>query len=445
MQQYQVSELTEIIKNLFDSSFKGNIMVYGEVTEFFKSSSGHLYFSLKDDKSKLRCIFFKQLIRAETYIPKNGDKVGAVGELRLYEPDGSYSLSVRKVVYSAEGDFWRKFEETKNKLDALGYFDKSSKKPIPKYPKRIALLTSETGAAIKDFIITSKNAGCFYDIDVWPIPVQGKDAASQIVKTITLAGKRTDLYDALALTRGGGSLEDLAVFNEETVATALKKSNVPTISAIGHEQDVTICDFVADERVATPTAAAERLSRIPKESKLKVNALNDRLITLLRWRRESATLIFDKLYAKLQAPSAFALVNNARLQLQKTQIGLTMGLRSFAANQRMRFERINSSIASHSPQQNISAFLKGVVYLQSELVKYVRLALSKETHKLELLTQRLILIDPERVFELGYALVTHSGNAVASVLDIHINDALEIKIKDGRIDAFVTGRKVFDN
>ncbi|MDR0454564.1 MAG: exodeoxyribonuclease VII large subunit [Deferribacteraceae bacterium] len=443
MQQYQVSELTDQIKKLIDNTFQGNIMVHGEVTESSKSSSGHLYFSLRDDGAKLKCAYFRQTILYGAFIPKNGDKVSVIGELRLYKPEGYYSLSVRKVIYNAEGDFWRKFEETKKKLSALGMFDSATKRSIPAFPRRVALLTSATGAAVKDFIITSKNAGMFFDIDLWSIPVQGKDATVQIVKAITQAGKRTDLYDVLVLTRGGGSLEDLSVFNEESVAVALKKSDVPTISAIGHEQDITICDFTADERVATPTAAAERLSRTPKETKTNIRVLENRLSTLLRWQRESAILKLDKLQAKLQASGAPVLINGAKFRLQKAQLGLLAGLRALSAGYRIRVERLNSSVANLSPLSRVAKFRHKVDFFQSELIKHTRCALTEDMHRLELLNQRLVLTDPERLLEMGYSLVMHDCNIVTSTMDVHLDDELEIKMKGGRVEAFVTGIKKY--
>ncbi len=442
MQQYQVSELTDKIKKLFDGAFQGMIMVHGEVADNSKSSGGHFYFSLKDEGAKLKCVYFRQLIRPDSFIPKNGDKVSAIGELRLYEPDGSYSLSVRKVIYSAVGDFWHKFEETKKKLAALGLFDSASKRQLPAFPKRVALLTAATGAAVNDFIVTSRNAGGFYSIDIWPVPVQGKDAALRIVKAISQAGKRTDLYDALVLTRGGGSLDDLAAFNEESVAVALKNSLVPTISAIGHEQDVTICDFTADERVATPTAAAERLSRIPKESGTNISLLQNRLLTLLRWRRESAILTYDRLNAKLQASGAPALLHSLKLRLRNAYLGIVSGLRAYSANRRAHFEKLNRAAAKFSPQQHISTLRHKVDFLQSELEKHAREKLREEKHGFELLAQRLAMTDPGRLLDMGYALVTRGEDIITSAADVRLEEELDIKMKNGRISAFVTGRKI---
>ncbi|MDR2869478.1 MAG: exodeoxyribonuclease VII large subunit [Deferribacteraceae bacterium] len=441
MQQYQVNELTNLLKSLIDQAFPGLIMVHGEISSFSHASSGHMYFTLKDDTAKLKAVYFKQHVRRDAFIPKNGDKVSAIGELRIYEGDGAYQLIVRKIEYSAEGDFWRKFEATKAKLGAMGLFDADKKRTLPLYPRRIALLTAATGAAVKDFIVTAKKGGNFFKIDVWPIPVQGKDAAAPIVAALQKAGKRTDLYDALVLSRGGGSLDDLAVFNDEAVALALNASAVPTISAIGHEQDVSICDMVADLRVATPTAAAEWLTAAYKTAASKNERYYTRLLRLLRLRMENAILDTDRLNARLQAAGAVTRLEREGMRLTALRTALNTALNKQNTDCRHKLEKLEQRLQRAVPLRLIAEQASKVQQQEAMMQACVEKSLLTERHRLELLTQQLEMGNPDAPLAKGYALVVKNGKVLKELGDISLNDELNIKMKDGLLSAFVTGKK----
>lgn len=480
MRQYQVTELTAQLKRAIAGAFPGIIMVHGEVTGFARASSGHVYFSLKDAGAKLKAAYFRTNIRPDSFIPKNGDKVSVIGELRVYEPEGSYQLIVRRVIYSAEGEFWQKFEETKKRLEELGFFDPATKRPIPAYPKRIALLTASGGAAVKDFIVTSYKDGNFFDIDVWPIPVQGKDAAPVIAKTIEKAGARTDIYQVLVLSRGGGSLEDLSVFNDESVARALKASEVPAISAIGHEQDVTICDMVADLRAATPTAAAEAVTAAYKESLLRVSTYSSRLLRFLRFRLENVNLGLDNLERRLSASGAPKRISELRQRLNIFSMTLTGSMkdhislenrRLFATIYRLasfekrvsglhgrlvgldaslssalrdnmsakhrQLEQITSQVMMSSVRQKIKDWQNKADLLQSGLISSAARRLTGDIHRLEILQQRLELNSPERLLSMGYALVFKDGRLLRNAAETSPGDGIEIKMQDGNVSASV--------
>ena len=486
MQQYQVAELTNLLKNLVEHAFPGLIMVHGEVSSFSRASSGHMYFTLKDDTAKLKAAYFRQHLRRDSFIPKNGDKVSVIGELRVYEGDGTYQLIVRKVVYNAQGEFWQKFEETKAKLGALGLFNAESKRSVPLYPKRIALLTAASGAAVKDFIVTAHQGGHFFRIDIWPIPVQGKDATAPIVSALKRAGRRTDLYDVLVLSRGGGSLDDLAVFNEETVALALKESEVPTISAIGHEQDVSICDMVADLRVATPTAAAEKLTEGYKEAVVKNQRYHTRLLRLLRLRIENAALDIDRISARLHAAGAVSRLEKERMRLGAAGSFMQAALQRYLTDFRHRIERLESRLENNSPErkfnelnQRVSALNMSVIHAlksslvyeerkltafqsrlqaavpsellqdakaklqryETALISSVAKVLTSQQHRLEIVSQQLALNDPERPLSKGYALLVKDGNVITGIDDVSLDDELDIKMNGGQLSAFVTGKK----
>ncbi len=280
MKEYSVSEISKIIANMFKLSFSEPIVVTGEVSDMSnKNSSGHIYFSLKEGDSSLSATFFSFNVKNNPFIPKNGDKVKVYGELKIYDRQSRYQINVRKIEYDSEGLLWKQFEETKKKLMAEGLFDQSRKREIPQYPYRVAVLTSYTGSVIRDFLVTTKNESGRYLIDLWNIPVQNIEMADKIAQTIEKAGNHTEHYDVIVVMRGGGSMEDLSVFNQEVIARAVASSKIPVISAVGHETDYTIIDFVADYRAATPTAAASFLSSHYKSAIPAVDNLHNKLIT----------------------------------------------------------------------------------------------------------------------------------------------------------------------
>lgn len=261
MQEFSVKEISQILSGILKNAFPEIVAVTGEISQVSKqNSSGHIYFILKEGDSVLNATYFKYYHASNNFMPKLGDKVKVYGEIKTYDKSSSYQINVKKIEYDSEGLLWKQFEEMKKKLFAEGLFDESRKRPIPKYPYRVAVLTALTGAVIKDFIVTTKNEKGRYLIDVWNIPVQNIENAQVIADAILKAGSHTERYDVIVVMRGGGSMEDLAVFNQEAVARAAAASKVPLISAVGHETDFTIIDYVADYRAATPTAAAAYLS-----------------------------------------------------------------------------------------------------------------------------------------------------------------------------------------
>ena len=257
-QAYSVSELTAYLKHLLESDpILQEVRVSGEISNLTYHSSGHVYFSIKDSGAQLSCVMFRAYAQF-AYRMKQGDKVVVTGEMSIYPPRGNYQLLVRKVQKAGIGDLYQQFLTLKEKLNAEGLFDPSTKKRIPTFPNTIAVITSPTGAAVRDIIKTIRRRYNRGKVLVLPTTVQGVQGEASIIKSIAIAQK-TDA-DVIVLARGGGSLEDLWNFNEESVARAIRKSRIPIVTGVGHETDVTIADFVADLRAATPTAAAERVA-----------------------------------------------------------------------------------------------------------------------------------------------------------------------------------------
>lgn len=483
MLTYTVSEFTKLVKGLFTKTFPETVTVTGEVSNLSRASSGHIYFSLKDNSAQLRAAFFRQYSsKAGVFIPKNGDKVKAIGDISLYEPDGSYQILVKRVFYDSEGDFWKKFEETKRRLEAEGLFEEARKKSLPVFPIRVALITSLSGAAVKDFITTSRKEGGRFRIDLWGVPVQGFEAAAKIVAAIKKAGGMAEFYDAAVIMRGGGSLEDLAVFNDESIARAAAASKVPVISAVGHERDFTIIDFVSDKRVATPTAAGvllsagykraeslveERFRAILNAAVAKLGKLSQRvdllelkilnsspssIIAIYRNRISAAEKdlffhtknrlgffrnILDRVSSVLRSrrPDNIASLYESRIASLEAKAFFHM--RNRLVFFRNLVEKASGIISAADPKNRIPALDYKLKSLSRRLKSAVMAKTAAYSARLEAAAGNLKLLDPENVLERGYALVFKEGSPITGVSALVPKDFIEIKLKDGYIHSFV--------
>lgn len=274
-----VSALTSRIKEILEDQV-GEVSVAGEISNFRRQSSGHCYFTLKDAGSQIPCALFKGAASRMNLQPGDGVKVVAHGEVSVYEPRGAYQLIVRGLEPLGKGDLHHRFEELKRKLQSEGLFDESRKRPIPEFVERVGIITSPTGAAVRDVIHVLQRRCPRLALTVFGVKVQGEGAAEEVAEAIAEMGKRD--FDVLLVVRGGGSLEDLWSFNEEVVARAVVASPIPVISGVGHETDFTICDFVADLRAPTPSAAAEMVSRPDADWQAEVETLGERLESVVR-------------------------------------------------------------------------------------------------------------------------------------------------------------------
>jgi exodeoxyribonuclease VII large subunit len=272
-----VSQVTTTIKSLLEENpTLNNLYIKGEISNLSPNKSGHIYFSVKDEYSLLSCVMFKKAAETLNFKPQVGDKIILRGKITLYEPRGTYQLLVKEMKKEGQGDLFQQFLQLKNKLQIEGLFDEINKKQIPKFPKKIAVITSPTGAVIQDIINTIKRRFPKITLNIYPVSVQGEGSQKQIIKAL----KEIDIsYDTIIIARGGGSLEDLWCFNDEKLAREIVKVKTPIISAVGHETDFTICDFVADIRAPTPTAAAELAT--PNIFDLK-QELNNKQITIIK-------------------------------------------------------------------------------------------------------------------------------------------------------------------
>ena len=289
-----VTDLNKYIKNKFENDeMLNNVLVKGEISNFKNHYTGHLYFTLKDENSLIKCVMFKSYTTHLSFMPKDGMKVMILGTVSVFERDGVYQIYAKAMKEDGLGNLYEEFEKLKAKLSSEGLFDEAHKKKIPFMPETIGVLTASTGAVIRDIINVGTRRNSNVHIKLYPVPVQGPTAAAKIVEAIEFMNKNK-MADVLIVGRGGGSLEDLWPFNEECVARAIYNSQIPIISAVGHETDFTIADFVADLRAPTPSAAAELAVQDVEEVKTNLEKYNNRLKIALRKKLELAKLTFEK-------------------------------------------------------------------------------------------------------------------------------------------------------
>ena len=331
MHVISVSDLNRTTRQLLEDAY-GNIQVQGELSNVAKPRSGHVYFSLKDEFAQVRCALFKNK-SGLTFDPVDGLHVIAQATVSLYEPRGEYQLIISELILAGEGALQHAFEQLKKKLSQAGLFDAKNKKPLPAFPKKIAIITSATGAAIRDILTTLKRRYPLAEVCIYPTLVQGAEAALKITEALALANKHA-YCDIIILARGGGSLEDLWAFNEEKVARAIAESTLPVISGIGHEPDITIADFVADLRAATPTAAAE-LS-VPNIADLKqfISGAEKSLLELMQRHLRTHQQSLDLLSKRLQHPGQkIKMAQEKLLALNKALISLITNKLAFFRHQ----------------------------------------------------------------------------------------------------------------
>ena len=415
---FTVTQYNQAIKNFLDSKVEcQHIHLRGEVSNFKGHTRGHLYFTLKDEESRINAVMFSYAAGSLNFEPKDGDEVLVDGKISVYVPNGGYQVYVDKMTLAGNGDLLKKFEELKNKLMLEGLFDQDKKKPIPKFPQKIGIVTAPTGAAIRDILSTIKRRYPLCETILFPSLVQGDDAAPNIVKQIEVA-QNYDL-DVLIVGRGGGSIEDLWAFNEEIVARAIYASNVPIISAVGHEPDFTIADFVADLRAPTPTGAAEMA--VPNMVDLinYIKQIEIRLNKNVQSKLDDLTKTLNNLKNSyvLSNPLASFEIREQKLDTLVNRLNSVITYK--LDNAKVRFDNISKSRVLLKPNE---MFIK-------------------HNNTLELIINKLELLNPLSVLSKGYSVASVDDKIVKSVNDVKKNDKLNIKLLDGVVETTVEGVK----
>ena len=349
-----VSQLNSYIKEKIDGDEALNtVIVKGEISNFKNHYTGHLYFTLKDEKSLIKCIMFKTYAEKLGFIPKDGMKVMVFGSVSVFERDGVYQIYVKAIKQDGIGTLYEKYEKLKADLEKQGLFDKLHKKKIPLKPNIISVLTSQTGSVIRDIInvSTRRNPGTY--IRLYPVPVQGTGAAKEIARGIEFMNEN-NLADVIILARGGGSLEDLWPFNEEIVAKAIYNSGIPIISAIGHETDFTISDFVADLRAPTPSAAAELANPDIYEIKEKINTYNSRMRLSLKKKLDFMKLKYEKIMSSNIFKEPYKKINDNRMEIDRCVRIIGNCIKSKYKETRLMFNEKVSRLDNISPLKTLT-------------------------------------------------------------------------------------------
>ncbi|MBR3152014.1 MAG: exodeoxyribonuclease VII large subunit [Clostridia bacterium] len=349
-----VSQLNKYMKDkVAEDEYLNNVFVKGEISNFKHHYTGHMYFTLKDDKSLIKCIMFKTQTATLNFVPKDGMKVNVLGTVSVFERDGVYQIYCKAMQEDGVGDLYAKYQELKKKLEDEGLFDNRYKKKIPFMPERIGVLTSKTGSVIKDIINVSTRRNPNVYLRLYPVPVQGEGAGEKIADAIKFMNENK-LADVIILARGGGSLEDLWPFNEEVVARAIFESKIPIISAVGHETDFSISDFVADLRAPTPSAAAELAVTDVYELKNKLANYQNRFRVILKKKLELAKVRFEKCINSRAFKEPMSLTRDASVRLDNEVKRLETSIKTKIKDYRIRAVEAITKIDMMSPLKTLS-------------------------------------------------------------------------------------------
>ena len=391
-----VEELNKYIKNKIDGDdFLNNVYIKGEISNFKLHYTGHMYFTLKDEKSLIKCIMFKSYTPYLTFMPKDGMKVCILGSVSVFERDGVYQIYAKGMKQDGIGSLYEAYEKMKAKLDKEGLFDINHKKPIPKFPRTIGVLTSSTGAVIRDIINVSTRRNPNVHIRLIPVPVQGPGAELKIVEALKKMNDE-NLADVIIVGRGGGSLEDLWPFNEEVLARAIYDSRIPVISAVGHETDFTIADFVADLRAPTPSAAAELAVPNIEDVKDTINDYKNRYKVALK----------------------------RKIQLMK-----------------LRYEKCMSRRVFTEPLQTINEKYVKLDMLLKSITNSTLNIINKSRAELSKVSARIDTLSPMKTISRGYTISEKNGHIIKSITSISVGDDIELRYIDGNAKATITELK----
>jgi len=433
---FTVSDLTVRIRDLLSKNFT-DIFVQGEISNCRPAASGHIYFTLKDERAQVRCVFFKQQQRGMKFRPEDGVSVMVRGSISVYEARGEYQIYVESLEPVGRGALQLAFEQLKKRLAEEGLFDAGRKKPLPLLPSRIGLITSPTGAAVRDVVRILRRRFPNVHLTLYPVRVQGEGAAAEIVDALRYFSKKR-AADVILLVRGGGSLEDLWSFNEEIVAREITASAIPVITGVGHETDFTIADFVADVRASTPSAAAELVVQTRREFDRHIADLRGAAESLVRYRLLELSRRVHELAGRRGFRRPLDLLRQRRQRADELTSRLALGLRSRLEFSRKRLTAAHLRIARFDFRAKVAA---------------LRLRLEKRGHDLGVRAERMLRLkrlrwerlslqlqerSPLKVLERGYAIATDAaGNVLRDAAQVAVGDNIVVTLRQGKLGAEV--------
>lgn len=431
---YTVTQITEILKTLIEDNFPSNFNITGEITNWSESPSGHIYFSIKDENSLIKCIIWRSTKIDKSF--KDGDKVLIKGHLTIYEKQGQYQIIVEDIKLSGLGELYEKFLKLKEKLEKEGLFSFERKKPLPSYPLSIGIITSQTGSVLHDILNILKRRAPYLKKYLYPASVQGEGSEKSIIKGLKYFNRKKNV-DIIIIARGGGSFEDLFVFNDERLAREIAKSKIPVVSAVGHQTDFTICDFVSDLRAPTPSAAAE----------IVVKNVDDIVDFLKRSEIEIKRELKKKITSLKQTFSSlkktFFISTLVPINKKKEKIGFLLEEMETILNEKIdhyknRKDLLKNTLLKYSPLLKIVEKRNFLSMMKKQLTVDLKnrfLLLAKD---LQMLKSSLANLNPSQILKRGYSIVVDlQGNTINSIKDININSNIDIILSDGVVESEV--------
>ena len=430
---YSVSELCRETRLLLEGTFLV-LTIEGEISNLSRPASGHIYFTLKDDKAQVQCAMFRAQLRKVGFKPENGMRIMLKARVSLYEARGNFQLIAEQMEAAGEGALRQQFEALKQKLSLEGLYDERYKKPLPELAKKVGVITSSSGAAIHDILTVLNNRFPVLPVLIHPVTVQGDSAKNEIVNAIELANTRKDC-DILILARGGGSLEDLWAFNEEIVARAIHHSSIPIISAIGHEVDFTIADFVADHRAATPSAAAELVSPDKHQWLSHFSYLAKQLTSTLTNNLSDKNQRLDHLHHRLKRSHPGAQLQTHAQRLDDYQARLLQTPQRVLQQRKLRLSELSSRLLNNNPNHRTYSLQQRLTSIQQRLPKPIQLQLQQARLRFTDCNKGLETLSPLATLARGYSISKHdtNGTIIKSTKQVALGEIINIQLTDGTL------------
>ncbi|MBM4813756.1 exodeoxyribonuclease VII large subunit [Vibrio parahaemolyticus] len=434
---FTVSRLNAEVRLLLENEM-GIVWLVGEISNFSAPVSGHWYLTLKDSRAQVKCAMFRGNNRRVTFKPANGNQVLVKARLSLYEPRGDYQLIIESMQPEGDGRLQQEFEELKMKLAAEGLFAQTNKLPLPEHPKRVGVITSKTGAALYDILDVLKRRDPSLPVVIYPTMVQGDDAAIQIAQAIGRANSRNEC-DVLIVGRGGGSLEDLWCFNNEILARTIAASQIPIISAVGHEVDMTIADFVADVRAPTPSAAAELVSRDNSHKDQSLVAKQHKLASAMRYYLAQQKQQSAQLLHRLERQHPSYQLQRQSQQLDELDMRLRRAMQRFIDTRQQAVERKHHRLQLNSPIKHLAQQKSRLERVEHKLMDAMDRKLLTMRHQLAIAAEKLDTVSPLATLKRGYSITqTDQGKVVTSADDVKTGDLLVTRLANGEIHSTVS-------
>ncbi|MCR9772545.1 exodeoxyribonuclease VII large subunit [Vibrio harveyi] len=433
---FTVSRLNAEVRLLLENEM-GIVWLVGEISNFSAPVSGHWYLTLKDSRAQVKCAMFRGNNRRVTFKPANGNQVLVKARLSLYEPRGDYQLIIESMQPEGDGRLQQEFEALKMKLAAEGLFAQTNKQPLPEHPKRVGVITSKTGAALYDILDVLKRRDPSLPVVVYPTMVQGEEAAIQIAQAIGRANSR-DECDVLIVGRGGGSLEDLWCFNNEILARTIAASQIPIISAVGHEVDVTIADFVADMRAPTPSAAAELVSRDNSHKDQALVTRQHKLASTMRYYLAQQKQQSAQLMHRLERQHPSYQLQRQTQQLDELDMRLQRAMQRFITTRQQAVERKHHRLQLNSPVKHLAEQKSKLDRVEQKLMDAMDRKLLTMCHQLAIAAEKLDTVSPLATLKRGYSITqTEQGQVVTQAKDVKTGDVLVTRLSDGELRSTV--------